>query len=256
MNAAANLPGEGVRVAVVGGGILGMTLALRLQRSGCRVTILEAAPEIGGLVGSHSRRWVHVGSLLPRDPPVRPSPARRCSQELGLSESLRWGTTRTGFYTDGELHSMSDSVEFLHIPGPQRWWTRLRLAATILYASRIRNWQPLEQIPVVDWLRRFSGRRTARENLAPPAQDQAGRELSDHQRLVHLGHHRADVRGEAVGDEAGDVRLRRGRVRHHPEPLSGRAGGPWHRGAVRPSRGDAYTTTARTWTSGSRAARR
>jgi len=165
MNAAANLPGEGVRVAVVGGGILGMTLALRLQRSGCRVTILEAAPEIGGLVGSHRLggftwdRYYHV--ILQSDRHLH-----ALLQELGLSESLRWGTTRTGFYTDGELHSMSDSVEFLRFPA-LNLVDKLRLAATILYASRIRNWQPLEQIPVVDWLRRLSGRRTLEKIWLP-----------------------------------------------------------------------------------------
>ena len=49
-----NPPVEASRVGIVGGGILGMTLALRLQSLGYRVTIIEAAPELGGLVGSHS----------------------------------------------------------------------------------------------------------------------------------------------------------------------------------------------------------
>jgi protoporphyrinogen oxidase len=35
-----------------------------------------------------------------------------------------------------------------------------RLAATILLASRIKDWRRLEAIPVTDWLRRWSGRRT------------------------------------------------------------------------------------------------
>jgi protoporphyrinogen oxidase len=41
-------------VGIIGGGILGMTLALRLQAQGCQTTVIEAAPEIGGLAGSHS----------------------------------------------------------------------------------------------------------------------------------------------------------------------------------------------------------
>jgi protoporphyrinogen oxidase len=36
----------------------------------------------------------------------------------------------------------------------------VRLAGTILYASRIRDWLPLEQVSVSDWLRRLSGKRT------------------------------------------------------------------------------------------------
>ena len=34
---------------IVGGGMLGMTLALRLAQRGCRVTLLEAADHLGGL---------------------------------------------------------------------------------------------------------------------------------------------------------------------------------------------------------------
>ena len=38
--------------AVVGGGVLGMTLALRLQEQGKEVTMFEAAEEIGGLANA------------------------------------------------------------------------------------------------------------------------------------------------------------------------------------------------------------
>ncbi len=135
-----------------------MTLALRLQSPRCEVTILEAAPEIGGLAGSHSvggytwDRYYHV--ILQSDRHLH-----ALLQELGLSEALRWGTTRTGFYTDGRLHSMSNSVEFLRFPALSLL-DKARLAATIVYASRIRDWRPLERIPVADWLRRLSGKRT------------------------------------------------------------------------------------------------
>jgi len=151
-------PDQPLRLGIIGGGILGMTLALRLQSPRCEVTILEAAPEIGGLAGSHSiggytwDRYYHV--ILQSDRHLH-----ALLQELGLSESMRWGTTRTGFYTDGQLHSMSNSVEFLRFPALSLV-DKARLAATILYASRIRDWRPLEQIPVADWLRRLSGKRT------------------------------------------------------------------------------------------------
>src|SRR5205807_5069587 len=39
-------------------------------------------------------------------------------------------------------------------------WDKLRLGATIFYASMIKDWKRLERIPVADWLRRWSGRHT------------------------------------------------------------------------------------------------
>jgi len=145
-------------VAIVGGGILGMTLALRLQGEGRRVTILEAASATGGLTASQTiagytwDRFYHV--ILFSDLNLR-----RLLDELGLAQRLRWGTTKTGFYHDGSLYSLSDTVEFIRFP-PLSLSDKVRLAATILYASRIKNWKALERIPVTDWLRRLSGART------------------------------------------------------------------------------------------------
>jgi protoporphyrinogen oxidase len=145
-------------VAIVGGGILGMTLALRLQDAGVRVSLIEAAPHTGGLTQSQTLggftwdRFYHV--ILHSDLHLR-----ALLQELGLTRLLRWNTTRTGFYVGGALYSLSDAIEFVRFP-PLSTIDKIRLASTILYASRIRNWRRLEQIPVDRWLIRLSGKRT------------------------------------------------------------------------------------------------
>jgi protoporphyrinogen oxidase len=145
-------------VAIVGGGILGMTLALRLHDQGMRVSLIEAAPLTGGLAQSQTLagftwdRFYHV--ILLSDQHLR-----TLLQDLGLTHLLCWGTTRTGFYIEGTLYSLSDALEFVRFP-PLSVIDKLRLAATILYASRVHNWRRLERIPVSDWLRRLSGKRT------------------------------------------------------------------------------------------------
>ncbi|HEY0779895.1 MAG TPA: NAD(P)/FAD-dependent oxidoreductase [Gemmatirosa sp.] len=145
-------------VGVVGGGILGLTLALRLREQGHRVTVLEAAPDIGGLAAAQvldgwaCDRFYHV--VLPADTALQALLA-----ELGIADRLRWRTTRTGFYTEGRLRSMSSALDFLTFP-PLGPIDKLRLGYTVLYASRVRDWRRLEAIPVADWLRRLSGRRT------------------------------------------------------------------------------------------------
>lgn len=146
------------RVGIVGGGMLGMTLALRLTELGHEVTLIEAAPSPGGLVQSQTiggytwDRFYHVTLLSDQH-------LHGLLEELGLAPLLRWGTTRTGFYTDGQLRSLSNSLEFLTFPALSLT-DKARLAATIVRASRLRDWRPLEQIPVEDWLRRWSGDRT------------------------------------------------------------------------------------------------
>ena len=146
------------RWAVVGGGLLGMRLAHGLAKSGHRVTLLENAPQLGGLAAAWRLgdvvwdRHYHVTLLSD-------SHLRSLLDELGLEQEIEWVQTKTGFYTDGSLHSMSNTLEFLRFP-PLGMIDKARLGATIFYASRITNWKRLERIPVAKWLRRWSGRRT------------------------------------------------------------------------------------------------
>src|SRR5262249_15533670 len=46
-------------------------------------------------------------------------------------------------------------------------WDKLRLAATIMYAARIKDGRPLERILATDWLRRWSGERTLQRMWLP-----------------------------------------------------------------------------------------
>lgn len=154
-----------MHIGIVGGGFIGLFLALCLRERGAEVTVFEAAPETGGLaapadIGPYRwDRFYHV--ILLSD-----THTRALIEELGLQDRLRWGVTRTGFYTDGTLYSLSDSLEFLRFP-PLTFLDKVRLAATIMVASRIRDWRALEAIPVVDWLRRWSGSRVTEKIWLP-----------------------------------------------------------------------------------------
>ena len=71
---------------------------------------------------------------------------------------MQWVETKTGFFTDGQLTSMSNTLVFLKFP-PLGLLDKLRLGGTIFYASKLRDGKRLESIPVADWLQRLSGKR-------------------------------------------------------------------------------------------------
>ena len=48
----ASIKMESKKWGIVGGGIMGMTLAHRLSQQGHKATVFESAPELGGLVSS------------------------------------------------------------------------------------------------------------------------------------------------------------------------------------------------------------
>ena len=144
--------------AVVGGGMLGLATAWRLAERGHKVTLLEAAPELGGLTSAWQLgdttwdRYYHVTLLSD-------TRLRALLSEIGLEKEIRWVQTRTGFFSGGKLYSLSSSFDFLKFP-PLSLWQKFRLGSTIFYASKLRDWKALERIPVDKWLRKLSGKST------------------------------------------------------------------------------------------------
>jgi len=147
-----------VRIAIIGGGFTGMALAYRLAHRGHAVTVFERDTQVGGLATYHDYgpfvwdRFYHC--ILPSDTHLI-----RFLSDVGLGDHLRWARTLTGFYVDEQFYSVSSSLEFLRFP-LVGLWGKIRLAATLLYCARIRDWRRLERISVEDWLIRTCGRTT------------------------------------------------------------------------------------------------
>ncbi len=147
------------RIGIIGGGIMGISLGYYLTRQGAEVEIFEASPTLGGLAGPlyledgvAVDRFYHA--ILSSD-----SHLRQLCQELGIEDQLRFRTTKTGFYHNGQIFSMNNIVEFLRFP-PLGWIDRFRLGLTVLYAQFIRDYMSLEGVSVESWLMRLSGRNT------------------------------------------------------------------------------------------------
>ena len=119
--------------AILGGGVLGLELARQLRASGDRVTVFEAAPHLGGLASAWQLGGVtwdkHYHVVLLSDLNTQALLA-----DLGLKDDFVGVTTKTGFYTDGKLYSMSNTVEFLRFP-PLGLVSKLRLGGTVARVS-------------------------------------------------------------------------------------------------------------------------
>jgi protoporphyrinogen oxidase len=147
---------KGKSIGIIGGGITGLTAAFRLLKAGARVTVLEAGAQPGGLATSFDfgpfwwDKFYHC--ILTSD-----SSLLGLIDELGLTGELRWTETKTGFFANGKLHSMSSVLEFLRFE-PLTLWQKVRLGFGILYAARIRDGKPLEKVLASEWLIKIFGR--------------------------------------------------------------------------------------------------
>jgi protoporphyrinogen oxidase len=146
-------------VAIVGGGLMGVSLAYYLSQQGVAVEVFEAASELGGVAGSVK---LEDGAVVDRYyHTVLSSDSHLLSlfDKLGLPDQFRARETKMGFYYRGRVYSMNNLVEFLRFP-PLGWIDRFRLGLTVLYAQFVRDWKTLEAIGVEQWLVGLSGRTT------------------------------------------------------------------------------------------------
>ena len=148
-----------MKVGILGGGIMGVSIGYFLSKKGIQVEIFEASPMLGGLAGlltlddgTKVDRFYHA--ILSSD-----SHMRELCEELGIDDQLRFNETKMGFFYKNEIHSMNNIIEFLRFP-PLGWIDRFRLGLTVLYAQFIRNWHRLEGISVEKWLIGLGGKRT------------------------------------------------------------------------------------------------
>ena len=183
------------RVGVVGGGVLGTSLALRLAQAGAEVTVLERGPSLGGLAGTMDfgghevDRFYHV---------ITPADQRMIAmaEEVGLGDELRFNPVGAGFFADGEMHDFNgvgDLLRFSPLSPP----ARLRLGWFVAQCQLRSSYEKLEQIPLETWLRRICGKPGLRADLEAAARLALRRRPRGPAGDLPLGAHPAHVRARA-----------------------------------------------------------
>jgi protoporphyrinogen oxidase len=153
------------RIGVVGAGILGTVLSLRLAQAGADVTLLERAPSPGGLAGSidfsghRVDRFYHV--IVPSDQRMI-----ALTKELGLDDRLSFSPVGVGFFVDGKMYPFNGIGDFLRFP-PLSLLGRMRLAWFVVQCQLRRGYGSLEREPLERWLTRHCGRKVVQRIWRP-----------------------------------------------------------------------------------------
>ncbi len=156
---------EPLRIAIIGGGILGVTLAYKLSQRGLRVTLYERGDNLGGLAGYmlydgvRMDRFYHT--ILSSDMSMQ-----TLIEESGVKDRLHFTPTKQGFYDNGQLYPFNTPVDFLLFP-PLNLFQRFRLGLQVIYAQFESDWRKMDTIPVEDWLIKVSGRGVYRKVWQP-----------------------------------------------------------------------------------------
>jgi protoporphyrinogen oxidase len=189
------------RCAVIGGGMLGMELALDLAQAGWSVTLYERASELGGLAAPWELgdvRWDrHYHVVLPGDTRLL-----RRLESLGVRGEMRWAKARSAFYVNGEVRPFTTALDFLRFPSVP-WADKARLGTTILRALSTADEEDLDSVSIEAWLRKHSGDRVFEHIWRPLLRAKLGDSYGD----VSATFIRATIRrlygGKRANDEHG-----------------------------------------------------
>jgi protoporphyrinogen oxidase len=143
------------RVTIVGGGLIGATLAWRLASARADVTLLEPCPTLAESSDALDFDG-HVVDRLPRL--IRASDSRmiEVSRELGIEDKLGFTAGGTGLFAGGDLHDFNGLADILRLT-PLTRAQRLRLAWFVELCRLRPSYAALERVPLQRWLRRHCG---------------------------------------------------------------------------------------------------
>lgn len=184
------------RVAVIGGGVSGLASAFYLARAGVAVSLFESADEPGGLAstfqfdGVNYDRFYHV--MLPSDGSLL-----ELLGDLALGEDVYWQKTALGFVHGRRAYDLETPLDLLRFK-PVPLVDRLRLGLTALYAAHFARPGNLDNVLLVDWLKRLSGKRAFEKLWRPLLEAKFG---EAHDRIPALWYHASFNREKGTGEE-------------------------------------------------------
>jgi protoporphyrinogen oxidase len=144
-----------MNVAVIGGGIMGLTIAFRLGRAGHQVTVFEAKSQLGGLATWYDYgdftwdKYYHVITSADAE-------LTGLLEDLEVDSNLNWVDTKAGFLWRGRLISMSNYWEFLTFPALSMI-QKVQLALGLVRCRLIRSAEKLDGLAAPEWLTSMFG---------------------------------------------------------------------------------------------------
>lgn len=147
-----------VKVAVIGGGIGGLSAAYDLVGAGKHITLFEAADYVGGLAaGFKEPHWDWSVERFYHHWFQSDQYILGLIDELGWSDQVRFPRPLTVMYHQGKFYPFDSVLAALRYPGLGWGLNKVRFGLVGLYLRLTKNWKPLEKTTVDAWMRKWAG---------------------------------------------------------------------------------------------------
>ena len=164
-------------IAVVGGGITGLSLAYDLCMKGQTVHLYEQEEFLGGLAGCFPAgdTWLekYYHHLFTSDTHIV-----QLIDELGLKEKLEWSPSSVGFYYLNKSYRFTTPLDLLRFK-PLSLTDRIKLGLAIFRLRKLEDWKPLEKITAVEFIKKEMGENVYKVVWEPLLRSKFGNKYED-----------------------------------------------------------------------------
>ena len=153
------------KITIIGGGILGLTLAYLLAKQQYSVRIIEKNEDLGGLAsafsinGEYLERYYH--HFFKSDKHLQ-----ELLSELGLQDHIQWLPSKMGLYDGNKFHPFSHALDILRFPS-LNILDRLRLGLISFYLQKKKPDPNFSKITALVWCNKYYGKKVTAKIWEP-----------------------------------------------------------------------------------------
>ncbi len=146
------------KIAIIGCGISGMTLAKNLRAAGFDVNIYEKETEPGGIArGFKADGWTDSVEFFYHHWFKSDSDLLALLSDLGLRDKVIYRTPKTVMYHKGKFYPFDTIPAAIAYPGLGYGIHKIRFGLAGVYLKLTGNWQAMEQVTAVEWMKKYAG---------------------------------------------------------------------------------------------------
>ena len=146
------------KIAIVGCGISGMTLAKRLRDGGFDVDIFEKEGAPGGIArGFKAEGWKDSVEFFYHHWFQKDTDLLGLISELGLRDRVKYRTPTTVMYHKGKFYPFDSIPAAIAYPGLGFGIHKIRFGLAGVYLRLTKNWQELEKTTAKEWMTKYAG---------------------------------------------------------------------------------------------------
>lgn len=144
------------KIAILGAGMMGLTLAYELVKKGYNVTVFEKDDRLGGMSASFDfdgmivERYYHF--FCKPDTSIF-----ELLKELGIAHLLKWKNTKMGFFYEGKLYKWGNPVSLLLFPR-LGFISKIRFGLQVFLSIKREQWDKLDRITASQWTKDWVGK--------------------------------------------------------------------------------------------------